>query len=239
VGVAFAGVVAGSSLAGPVPESNLYYGHAYVDMTTRTVSWNRPITPVLTGTDVYSNVASSPEFGISSTDLNAQWGDRVTLTGPGTLDENDFTIYNSGSSAGNLLTVAFVIGFFDGPTFTNLGAYGTVPVDFGTGLPPGYYTFITVTGLSPLAINLPTDVIELQAVTDHTGPADRLGIVSLDPPTIGSSIPQMYINAADIGPAGFYNITGYNANPGYRINVIPPPTPTHSTTWGRIKSLYH
>ncbi|MFI5372093.1 MAG: hypothetical protein ACHQ52_11090, partial [Candidatus Eisenbacteria bacterium] len=221
--------IAGAALAAPIPEAaSGYAGHAYVNATTGVVSWSRPSSPTATGVDVYSNVLSAANFGISSTDLTATWGDRVTTTGTGTLEEMDFSIYNSGSSAGPLQTVSFVIGYFDGTTFTNIGAFSTAPIDFGPGgLPAGFYTLITVMGLSPLAINLITnDVIVTQEVLDHTGAATRLGVASLDPPTIGSSVPTMYINTPTIGPPGFYTIANNNANPGYRINVSTPPTPT-------------
>lgn len=240
VGTALAGGAPGASLADPAPEpAPICAGHAYVNLSTGSVSWNRVMPSTLAGVDVYSNLASPVNFGISSIDLAAEWGDRVTTTGVGAVDEIDFTVFNSGTSAGNLLTASFAVTFYDGPSFTLLGGFSTVSVGFGGGLPPGYYTYVSVVGLSPLAINLnATDAIVVQRVLNATGTADRLGVVSQDPPTIGSSITAMYINASTVGPAGFYAVPGQNANTSYRVNVIPPPVPAPTTSWGRIKSLY-
>jgi hypothetical protein len=78
-----------------------------------------------------------------------------------------------------------------------------------------------------------------QQVATKTGTANRLGIASLDPPTIGSSSNQMYVNASTVGPAGFYTIGNppSNANPGYRINLSQP-VDAKATTWGAIKADY-
>jgi len=192
--------------------------------------------------DVYNNTnpAAPANFGYSLTDLAAIFGDRVTTTGPGLLDQDDFTVYNSSSSTGTLLTATFSINLYNGPTSAFLGGYvtGTVAFGGGAGLPPGYYSIVTINNIAPLGINLPTtDVIITQQVATYTGTPSRLGIVSMDPPSIGSSGPSMYLNSVAVGPAGFYNIGTYNANPGYRINVTNA-TPTNSTTWGKLKTLY-
>ena len=217
-----------------------YHGHAYVDIVTGDVTWDNSVPSPLVGTDVYSNVTSPPNFGFSSTDLASTWGDRVTTTGTGILAENDFTIFNSGSSAGPLLTFQCAINFYDGTSLASLGGYATPVINFGAGLSPGFFSIITITGLGGAGINLnTTDVIVTQQVIAKTGPASRLGIASLDPPTIGSSANTMYINSGTIGPAGFYNIGNppLNANPGYRINVNTP-VPTKAGTWGSIKADY-
>ena len=98
----------------------------------------------------------------------------------------------------------------------------------------------TVVGLSPFNINVnTTDVLITQTLLAKTGPANRLGIASMDPPTIGASNNQMFINSLTVGPPGYYNVGNppVNANPGYRINVNVP-VPTDVKTWGSMKADY-
>jgi len=189
---------------------------------------------------VYDNTASAPNFGFSSTDLAAQWGDELFTLGTGLLSTHKFTLFNGGGSAGNLLTATVSVSFFDGVTSAPLGGY-TTNINFGAGLGVGFFSIITVTGLDPLLILLnTTDVIEIQTVTAKTGPASRLGIASLNPVTVGSSPISMFINASTVGPAGFYNISNppIPANPGNQIAVNSPPVGTVPSTWGRLKKLY-
>lgn len=187
--------------------------------------------------DVYNNTnpLAATLGGLSSTDLNAQWGDRVTTTGTGILQENDFTVYNPGSSAGPLASGTFNIALFDGATLAMIGNYN-VGVTF-SGLSPGFFSIVTVTGLGGLNINVgTTDVVMLQQSLTRVGTATRLGIVSANPPSIGSSTTQMYANATTIGPAGFYTIANI-PNPGYRINLSQP-VPATPKSWGAIKAIY-
>lgn len=230
-------LLTGEAFATDLPlERAQYAGHAYVDMQTGNVTWASPDQALLAGVDVYSNIASPVVGAISSTDLSSFWGDRVTTTGFGVLSQNDFTIYNSGSSAGPLLTANVVVDFFNFATSTFLGVY-TVGINFGTGIPPGSYTVVSVINLDPAAINLNgNDILEIQYMAATSGTANRLGVASLDPVTVGSSPNTMYINSPTIGPAGFYTLD-VPANPGYRINTILP-VPTQPTTWGKVKSLY-
>jgi hypothetical protein len=239
LGVLLAAFVFGTAFADQLPEpAPTFFGHATVDFSRGTVTWDHVIPQINVNLDVYSNVTSAANFGFSSTDLASQWGDRLTTTGTGTLDQSEFTIFNSGTSAGPLTTVTATVSFFDAVTSTAFGGYST-NINFGAGLAPGFFSIITVTGLSPLVINLTTtDIVVIQQASNVAGGASRLGIASMDPPTIGSSIAQMYINSSTVGPPGFYTITGQNANPGYLVNVIPPPVPTKPTSWGRIKGLY-
>jgi hypothetical protein len=193
---------------------------------------------VQAGTNVYDNTASSALFAVSSTDLASIWGDELLTTGSGFLDEHVFTIFNSGSSAGPLLTANVTVQFFNAVTSASLGAYNT-NVNFGTGIPPGFFSLVTVTGLTPLLIDLNvTDIIVTQTVTAKTGTANRLGIVSLSPPTVGTSPTSMFISSTTIGPPGFYTFSNGPADPGHRVAVIGYVTPTRSTSWGRVKSLY-
>jgi hypothetical protein len=189
---------------------------------------------------VYDNTGSAANFGVSSTDLTSIWGDQILLTGTGLLSSHTFSLFNSGSSLGPLLTANVQIEFYDTNTAALLGGY-TTSVNFGAGLPAGFFSLVTVTGLDPLVINIPvTDIIVLQTVLSKTGTANRLGVASLDPPTVGSSFGDMYIDSATIGGgvAGFYTFAAGPANPAYQVAVAQPPTNVASRTWGQIKKLY-
>lgn len=194
-------------------------------------------------TTVYDNASATATVGISSTDLASQWGDELFTTGTGLLSTHKFTVFNTGSSAGNLVTCTVAISFFDASSSALLGSYST-NINFGAGLPPGFFSVITVTGLDPLLILLnTTDVIALQQVTAKTGAANRLGVVSMGPILVGSSGVDMFISSATIGGGvpGWYILgAGGNpaANPGHFIAVNPPPVGTTSKTWGSLKKLY-
>ena len=188
----------------------------------------------------YDNTASAANFGFSSTDLAADWGDRLFLVGTGMLSEHKFTIFNTGTSAGPLLTANVAVDFFDAVSSAFLGGY-TTNVNFGAGLGLGFYSIVTVPGLDPLLINISTtDIIVVQSILAKTGAANRLGIASLNPPTVGSSVSTMYINATTVGAPGFYNIGNppLPANPGYSLSLVDPPVPAKTSTWGRLKQLY-
>jgi hypothetical protein len=230
----FAGAAFSAELTAEPAE---FAGHTYLDLSTGTATWGRPANAPAIGTDIYSNIASPSVAAISSTSLTSVWGDRVTTVGVGILAEQDLTIFNSGSSAGNLLSANISVSFYDYATSAYIGGYGA-SISFGTGLPPGYYTIVTVTNIDPLAINLNVnDIVVTQTVVSKTGPASRLGVVSLDPIAIGLSLASMYINSSTIGPAGYYTLGAVNANPGYRINALQA-VRTEASTWGKVKALY-
>ena len=217
-----------------------YHGHYVIDMATGNVLRSPVPNEISLGTDVYNNIASPALFAVSSTDLASVWGDELFTTSIGTLEENNFTVYNSGSSAGPLLTATVVVQFFNFVTSANLGGYST-NINFGAGLPVGFFSTISVVNLSSLAINLNvTDIVVTQTVTARTGTANRLGVVSLSPPTVGTSPTSMFVSSSTIGGgvAGFYTFQNGPADPGYRVAVNPPVTPTRGTSWGRVKSLY-
>lgn len=231
---AFAGSAAAQLTSEPLGGFKGYTIHNHATHTTKI----QPTAPAALPIVIYDNTASAANFGFSSTDLGAVFGDELFTTGTGTLQAATFTFYNPSSSAGPVLTASFGVDFYDAVTSGYLGGF-SANIDFGAGLDPGYYTFISVTNLDPLAIDLnTTDVIALQTVASFTGTATRLGIASLDPPTVGSSGPDMYVDASTVGAAGWYTIAGQNANPGYQLSVISGPVPTEKSSWGRVKSLY-
>jgi hypothetical protein len=216
-----------------------FAGFANYDYISQTTTMS-PTAPAAVPVVVYDNTLSAALYGVSSTQLTATWGDELLTTNTGLLSEMMFSIFNSGSSAGPLLTGLFAITFYDAATSANLGGF-TANFNFGAGLAPGYFTIGNVTGLDYLGINLGvSDVIVTQALVSRTGTASRMGIVSLSPPTVGTSPTSMYISASTIGGGvpGFYTFTNGPADPGYRVTLMNEPVPTTKTTWGRVKSLY-
>ena len=188
----------------------------------------------------YDNTASPPNFGLSSTDLAAEWGDRTFLVAIGLLSSHKITIFNSGASGGGpLLTAEVGVDFYDGGTNTFIGGY-VAQADFGAGLGTGFYAVVSLTGLEPWLIHLPPDVLVVQRVISHTGAANRLGIASLDPVTVGSSPSSMHIFASTIGGGipGYYTVSNGNANPGHQFGLAQLPDRTTSRTWAQLKRLY-
>ncbi len=212
----------------------------FAGVTNVDASPTRPApTPSLNAV-AYDNTLSAANFGFSSTDPLAIFGDELFTTNTGLLSGMQLSLFNSPSSLGPLLTANIGVELYDAVTAVLLGSY-TVNVNFGAGLTPGFYSLVNVTNLDPLAINLGvTDVVVLQSVISKTGTANRLGIASLTPPTVGGSPDYMYIDAATVGggAAGFYNIASGPANPGYQVSVALPPVGTASKTWGQVKKLY-
>ena len=186
---------------------------------------------------VYDNTASPAVGAFSSTSLASVWGDELLMISGGILSQHKLAIYNSSSSLGALLTANIQVSFYDGATATFIGSY-TSSINFGTGLAKGSYSILTITGIDALNYNLPADVIVLQTITSKTGMANRLGFVSLDPPTVGSSDIDFYANSTTVGAAGWYTLSGINTNLAHQITVLSPPVPTKTSSWGRIKSLY-
>lgn len=186
---------------------------------------------------VYDNTSSPAVGAFSSTSLASVWGDELLTTAPGILSQHVLSIYNSSSSVGALLTANIAVDFYDGVSAAYLGGY-TSSINFGSGLAKGFYTLVTVTGLDALNINLGTDVIVLQKISSKTGTANRLGFVMMDPPTVGSSDIDCYLNSSTVGTAGWYTFTGINANIAHQLTIANMPVPANKSSWGRIKSLY-
>lgn len=231
---AWAGTALAQATAEPLGTFAGYTVHNHVMGTTHLQSTAPNAIPVV----VYDNTLSAANFGISSTDLTAYWGDQLATTGTGTLQEMALTLFNAASSAGPLLTANVGVEFYDANTITYLGGF-SANFNFGAGLGVGFYTIGTITGLDPLMIDITTtDVIVLQTVVSKTGTASRLGIASMNPPTVGSSPATMYIDALTVGAPGWYTIASGPANPGYMLSLITTPVSTDKSSWGRLKNLY-
>ena len=181
------------------------------------------------GTTVFTNLQAgfTANAAFSSTDLTAVFGDQLATVGTGRLQEFSFTLFNSGTSAGVLNSAEVAINFFRASDSSLIGGFNvnTGAINLGT----GFFTTLNVTGLDGLNINLDTtDIIVTQSVLSLVGSASRLGLVSANPVSIGSSVPALYIDASTVGGgvAGFYNITSggtpISFNAGYQV-VVPTP----------------
>ncbi|MDX9912919.1 MAG: PEP-CTERM sorting domain-containing protein [Phycisphaerales bacterium] len=222
--IALAGAASGALADVSSESAGQFAGAMSIDYRTGAPT---PGTPRFQGT-AYSNVLGTTIRAFSSTDLSADYGDRLTTVGTGTLDAFTFGLFNSGTSAGPLGSATVDIAFFRGVDGSPLGGFG---VNTGAiNLAQGFFTLLTISGLSGLGIDLDTtDIIFTQSIRTGTitGGATRTGVVSLEPIQIGSAIPQLYINATTVGAAGFYNITSagvpVNFFLGAQIDVVPAP----------------
>jgi hypothetical protein len=218
--------LAGSASAGLAAESisqQNYAGMRSIDIHGNSVATPRGNTTVFTNLQA----GFAPNAAFSSTDLTAVFGDQLATVGTGRLQEFSFTLFNSGSSAGTLNSAEVAINFFRASDSSLIGGFNvnTGAID----LAAGFFTTLNVTGLDGLGINLDsTDIIVTQSVNSLVGGANRLGLVSANPVSIGSSVPALYIQASTVngGVPGFYNITSGGApisfNAGYQV-VVPTP----------------
>lgn len=181
------------------------------------------------GTTVFDNSGGGTLGAFSSTNLTNTWGDDFVATGTGTVDEFSFAVFNSGSSAGPLLTATAQVLFWDDTLavapFSPAGFQGGFNgnINFGAGLNPGFYSIVTFTGLSGLGINLlDTYNVFTQQITAKTGTANRLGVVSANPIAIGSGFSDFYQNPGSAGE-GWYTSASGPVNLINKTVVIPAP----------------
>ncbi|MEY4374348.1 MAG: hypothetical protein RL760_514, partial [Candidatus Eisenbacteria bacterium] len=163
--------------------------------------------------------------------------DEVNTTGTGTLSAFKFSVFNSGSSGGTLTGATFNLGFYDLNGAVSLGGYSG-SVTFSTALGKGFYSIISSTNLDASNINLnSTHLLITQKVATKSGGATRLGVVSLNPVTVGSS-PDYFYESGAATAAGYYTSTSGPVNPIYYVEVAPPPVGTKHGSWSQIKKLY-
>jgi hypothetical protein len=191
--------------------------------------------PARAGVLVYADVSNGPTGGYA-TAPGTQIGDELLMTQGGILDSFGFSVYNSNSSSGSLMTADLTIDFWNySDTKTAQTLAGTVAFDdysFGpAGLTTGDYATFLVAGVSnSQTISLTNDVLAILTIGNVTGGADRVGQVLFDPPTVGSSGDYFYKNNTGIGGSddGWY---WFNGNPvanfywSIEVNAAPVPEP--------------
>jgi hypothetical protein len=189
---------------------------------------------------VYSNFLSGPTAGYSKP-AGAQIGDELFMTQGGILNAVGFSVYNSGTSDGPLNTADLTLDFWNytgiGWGYDKVGTLVFDNYDFGaTGLPPGYYTTLTFGDIaSSQTINLSDDILAVLTLSDFTGGATKAGQVLYDPPTVGSSDDNFYMNDLAAGGTsdGWFWFGGSPvANFGWSIEVNNvPPVPEPATAF--------
>jgi hypothetical protein len=218
--------LAGAASADVIAETGTFHNAG-----TQTIDLNGNVLSSARGasTTVFSNLQAgyAADRAFSSTDLTSVFGDQLATTGTGRLQEFSFTIFNSGTSAGNLTSATALIQFYRASDGSSIGGFTVNTGTLNLGL--GFFTALNVTGLDALNINLDTtDIIVTQSLSNIVGPANRLGLVSTTPTSVGSSIDQLYIDSSTVGGgvAGFYNITAAGVpvpfKVGYQV-VVPAP----------------
>lgn len=172
--------------------------------------------------DVYNN-APGASFGNavgavttarSSATTTATWGDRVTATGTGVLEEFTLSVFNSATSnTAPLASARLDVNLYRGADGTLIGGFFS---NITPNLNPGFYTVYNFTGVSVLGINIDTtDLIITQRLSNITGGTLRTGVVAANPVDVGSSDDtQFYLD-------GFVAVAS-NGNLLYRVNVPEP-----------------
>jgi hypothetical protein len=185
---------------------------------------------------VYNSLDQGAIAGYSEPNANNPiFGDALNLSQGGHLSFFGFTVFNSssGGNTGSILTGSMTLKFYDNTVPYSSGSLAgsdallgmtTVTLDFGTGLPVGYFSDISV-DLTSLNINLPQNIIVTQQFTETTGTSTRNGVVLFGDPTIGSSPNNVYLNSSGT-PEGLYSFGGTAANSqfGYHVELVPEPS---------------
>ncbi len=186
---------------------------------------------------VYDNLAapSVSSAATSSTDLTATYGDQMNLTSGGILEKFGFTIFNSSTgNTGTLDTAVVNLKFYDATNPYVSGALAlpllgqfNANINFGANpLNAGFFTTVSVSGLSSFNINLTQKLMVTQQVVSFTGTTTRLGVVTFTTENVGSSIGNNWYrksltNSPTEGLFGFASPTS-NAM-GYNIETVPEP----------------
>ena len=182
---------------------------------------------------VYNNLAGGTALaGYSEVNTNNPiFGDALNLTSGGKMSSFGFTVFNSGSggNTGSILTANMELKFYDntvpyaGGALSNpLIATVGFSIDFGTGLPAGFYTEVGVE-LGGLNIIVPTNIFVTQQLTETSGDSLRNGVVLFNLPNVGSSPNSVYLKSSGTAE-GLYTFGGLNNNDfGYQVVLVPEP----------------
>ncbi len=204
-----------------VPAS--YAGRAVVDYATGQMTWNGGVTRA---DIVYSDIATGPT-GAFSNPVGALIADDLAMTAGGTLSTVDLSIYNSSNSTRPLQSGTLYVDFWNLDTGAYVNGFSYF-MDFGaTPLAAGSYTLFGFTGLESLGITLPQNVLAGESWGTDTVGGPNLGQVMFNPPTVGSSLDEFYLdNTGTVPPgtnAGFFYFGGNPvANFYWQIGVPEP-----------------
>ncbi len=176
---------------------------------------------------VYSNTTTGANGAFSQV-AGAEIGDDLELVSGGVLDTLKFSVYNSSTSAGPLSGMDLTIKFYDlstdgtNVTMTPAGSLTATGVTLASPLAVGYYTTFSLTGLESNNITLSDWIAATLTITNLQGGASKVGQVMYDPPTVGASTDNFYLdNGTNIG---WYWFSGSPvANFYWEIGVVPEP----------------
>lgn len=169
---------------------------------------------------------------------NPIFGQALNMVDGGVLNTISWSVYNSGSSAGSMLTATSTLRFYDNTvaytggsltaTHALLGAIN-FNLNFGTGLLPGYYTSFTSSDLSAFNIVLPKNVFVTQQFTQTAGTSTRNGVVgSGTAPTVGTNPNGAFYMSGTGITEGLYTVGGAG-NLYYEVKVTPQAVPEPAT----------
>lgn len=211
-GAAALAACSGAATANPVAQSAQFDGAYTIDLQGQVIG-----TPESGDVIAYSNRSGTANAGFANPDLTATYGDALTLEATGTLQQVSFAVFNGNGTTGAAMTGASVnIDFFRDSDGSFIGGFGVnLSGLLGTNpLVPGSFREFTVPNLGTLEIDIDTtDVIMLQTFS-NVADATAVGVVSRVPPSVGSAVPQLYIDAAGVGSGpGFFNIVDANQQP--------------------------
>jgi hypothetical protein len=184
---------------------------------------------------VYDNLqTTAPTRGFGDLNVNNLIiGDSLNLAQGGHLSALGLTLFNPNDSdnLGSILTGTMVVKFYDntvpyvnGVLNNPLLGTATLNWDFTSfgGLRPGQFS-PNYYDLTSLNIILPQNILITQQFTETSGTSIRNGAALYGNPTTGSSPNNVYIKASDISE-GLYPVTGFAAQFGYQIQLVPEPT---------------
>ncbi|HQR08178.1 MAG TPA: PEP-CTERM sorting domain-containing protein [Gemmatales bacterium] len=189
---------------------------------------------------VYDNLASpsTATAGSSVTDLAAIWGDRVSATQVGWLNQVQCTIFNSSTGNTNpILTTTLIMSLFPAATFDATNFANNTPflsfnvnVNFGTGLAAGFFSVLTI-DTSSLNFFLPTtNIMIAQQLSNITGGSTRAGVAFFSTDNVGSQYAanDNHYRSSTINASGYYTIGTGNNRIGYSLSVAVPEPATYA-----------
>lgn len=237
LGLAASLLLAAPLLAGEITSETLG-AKSFMGNVTANVSGEILSTTPRAGTVVYSNISGTTILATSAAGTGNIWGDRIypDYTGAGTLlDTASFSVFNS-TSGGNVSPISqcdITVFFYNNPgatasTASPIGGFIThldmVAAFGGAGLPAGYYSTWTISGLGGLNLNMTADMLMVQQLSNVTGGTTRTGIICANPISKGASDGSFY-NAAvtTTGYVAFASPNQNNGNPYYELQTTPEP----------------
>jgi len=180
-------------------------------------------------TTVYDSLNTGVTAGTSKpSGENPIYGDALTLSAGGTLQNFGLTLYNSSSSAGSIITGTTTVKFYDNTIPYTSGTInnpllGTAVInwDYTGGFPldPGFFD-TQVVDVSGLNIVLPQNVLVTQQFSQTSGASTRWGVALMSDPVVGSSPNTVFISSSAT-TAGLYTFSGNPGQVGYQIDVSP------------------